>query len=70
MAVTTIIVSGKLDYADGGYLVTDDRTLQTRYLRHYIDPYVGKRIVISLVEPEKELEPAIKRRLERVAAGA
>lgn len=65
-----IIVKGKLDYADGQYLITDDRTFQTRYLWHYIDPYVGKTLVISLEEPEKELDPVVKKRLKMVLQNA
>jgi len=61
-----IIVSGKLDYADGTFLIRDERTLKTRSLAYYIAPCIGKRIVVSLEEPEEELEPIISKRLKEL----
>jgi len=49
-----IIVEGRLDFADGAYLITVKRPLKTRYLGYYIHPYIGKHIVISYEEPEEE----------------
>lgn len=63
-----IIVQGKLDYADGAYLITVKRPFKTRYLGYYIHAYIGKTITISL--EEKEEEPALTHNLAVALAGA
>jgi len=65
-----IIVSGKLDYADGQYLIRDDETHKMRQLGYHIGAYIGKRIVVSAEEPEKELDPVIDERLQKVLVNA
>jgi len=49
-----IIVEGKLDYAEGKWLIWPGGASYPRHISTYIHPYIGKHIVISYEEPEEE----------------
>ena len=55
-----IIVKGKLDYADGSYLITEEGTALTCRLGYFLARHTGKTIVISLEEEEPILNANVK----------
>lgn len=58
MTQQKIIVRGKLDYAEGSYLIRPVGATK-KYLSAYIHPHIGKRIIISLEEPEEQQDPIV-----------
>lgn len=64
----SIITRGKLDYAEGVWLIHEDAGI--RVLHALLTPQIGKRIVVSVEEPEEELDPIINKRLKRALVNA
>lgn len=67
MAVTKIIAKGVLGQdVEGHKMLRRDGNIRYEYLDEMLHDYLSQTLVISLEEPEKELDPIISKRLKEL----